>query len=127
MTITCFIEYKLDPCQGECFEQYAKNWGQIIPVCKGELIGYFLPYEGTNNIAYGLINFPSLAEYEQYRQRLKNDNKGKKNFEFAQQAKFILEEKRSFLTPVAETFLKLAKPTMEQAVAQTIERTREQT
>ena len=104
MTITCFIEYKIDPAQLDEFHQYAKNWGEIIPACQGELLGYFLPHEGSNNIAYGLINFPSLAAYEEYRHRLKQDDGGKQNFAFARTRQFILEEKRSFLTPVPETF-----------------------
>ncbi|WDD97777.1 NIPSNAP family protein [Thalassomonas actiniarum] len=106
MTITCFIEYKLDPAKIDEFHQYARNWGEIIPACQGELLGYFLPHEGTNNIAYGLINFASLAAYEQYRYRLKQDTGGKENFAFARQSRFILEEKRSFLTPVAETLFR---------------------
>ena len=77
MTITCFIEYKLNPAKTEEFHQYAKNWGDIIPGCGGELLGYFLPHEGTNNIAYGLISFASLAAYEAYRQRLKTDDGGR--------------------------------------------------
>ncbi|WDE10523.1 NIPSNAP family protein [Thalassomonas haliotis] len=114
MTITCFIEYKLDPAQINEFHQYAKNWGEIIPACQGELIGYFLPHEGSNNIAYALINFASLAAYEQYRKRLKQDKDGEKNFAFARSRQFILEEKRSFLTPVTATFFKQALPAKQE-------------
>ncbi|WP_240657468.1 NIPSNAP family protein [Pseudoalteromonas rubra] len=77
--ITCFIEYQLDPSKLALFEQYARNWGEIIPRCGGELVGYFLPHEGTNFVAYGLINFASLAEYEAYRVRLKADQQGRDN------------------------------------------------
>ncbi|PKH89008.1 NIPSNAP family protein [Colwellia sp. Bg11-28] len=98
MLITCFIEYKIDPYKIDYFKEYAKNWGQIIPNCGGDLIGYFLPHEGSNFIAYGLISFNSLAHYEKYRKKLKEDKAGKLNFEFAQMNKFIIEEKRSFLT-----------------------------
>ena len=35
-----------------------------IPKCGGDLIGYFMPHEGTNNIAIALISFDSLAAYE---------------------------------------------------------------
>ena len=108
MTITCFIEYKIDPTKIKLFQQYAKNWGSIIPNCGGELIGYFLPHEGTNNVAFGLISFSSLADYEQYRERLKKDELGGKNFLFAQQEQFILEEKRTFLMTTPETYLKSA-------------------
>lgn len=106
MTITCFIRYQIDPFQRAAFAQYAENWGRIIPACGGDLIGYFLPEEGTNDIAYGLISFASLADYEAYRERLKNDREGRANFELALDKRFILREERTFLTPVAETLHK---------------------
>jgi len=104
MAITCFIEYKIDPAKLDAFQRYAENWGTIIPGCGGNLLGYFLPHEGTNNKAYGLISFDSLAAYETYRTRLKSDESGKRNFLFAQQEGFILEEKRTFLKAVPETY-----------------------
>lgn len=106
MAITCFIEYRLDPFKREEFFNYAQRWGEIIPACGGDLLGYFMPQEGTNNIAYGLISFSSLAEYEAYRARLKTDAAGSENFRFAQEQRFILEERRSFLTPVPGTLNK---------------------
>ena len=106
MNITCFIRYKIDPYQLADFKIYAQNWGRIIPACGGQLIGYFLPDEGSNNIAYGLISFASLADYEIYRARLKQDPEGRANFEFAQKKKFILEESRSFLQVELATLLK---------------------
>src|SRR5688572_30484688 len=69
--ITCFIRYQIDPFQRAAFETYADNWGRIIPRCGGHLVGYFLPHEGTNDVAWGLISFESLAAYEAYRTRLK--------------------------------------------------------
>ena len=50
MTISCFIRYQIDPFQKEAFRAYAENWGRIIPRCGGDLIGYFLHDEGTNDI-----------------------------------------------------------------------------
>jgi NIPSNAP len=44
MSITVFIRYQLDP-----FKR--------------------VPHEGTNNIAFALISFESLAAYEAYRAR----------------------------------------------------------
>jgi len=67
------------------------------------LIGYFLPDEGTNDIAWGLISFDSLAAYEAYRARLKTDDEGKRNFTMAQQMKFILREERTFLRGIEGT------------------------
>lgn len=75
MTITVFIRYQLDPYKREGFETYARNWLKIIPKCGGEVVGYWMPHEGTDNIAYGLISFASLAAYEAYRARLKSDRK----------------------------------------------------
>ena len=103
MIITCFIRYEIDPFQRDAFQRYAENWGRIIPKCGGDLLGYFLPHEGTNNIAWGLISFPDLAAYEQYRARLKVDPEGRSNFDFAQRERFILREERNFLAPVAGT------------------------
>ena len=80
MTITCFIRYEIDPHQREAFKEYAENWGRIIPRCGGHLVGYFLPYEGTNNVAWGLIAFDSLASYEAYRKKLKLDPEARTNF-----------------------------------------------
>lgn len=98
--ITCFIRYEIDPFQRTAFREYAENWGRIIPRCGGKLLGYFLPHEGTNYVAWGLVGFDSLASYEAYRARLKLDPEGRANFEFAQQRRFILREERTFLENV---------------------------
>ena len=103
MSITCFIRYQIDPFQREAFRRYAEAWGRIIPRCGGELIGYFLPHEGSNDIAWGLIGFDSLAAYERYRATLRSDAEGRANFELAQRERFILREERSWLEDVAGT------------------------
>ena len=100
MTITVFIRYQLDPFKRAMFEEYSKNWLSIIPKCGGDLVGYWMPHEGTNNIGYGLISFDSLAAYEAYRARIKADSEGAANFRFAQEQRFILSEERTFLRPV---------------------------
>jgi hypothetical protein len=100
MTVTCCIRYTLDPFQRDAFESYAREWLGIIPACGGELLGYFMPHEGTNNIALALISFDSLAAYEAYRTRLKADDKALANFRFAQSGRFILAEERTFLRRV---------------------------
>lgn len=100
MAVTCFIRYQIDPFQRAAFERYAQHWLRIIPRCGGQLLGYFLPSEGTNDIAWGLIGFASLADYEAYRQRLKADEEGRANFERAQRERFILREERTFCEPV---------------------------
>ncbi len=103
MAITCFIRYEIDPFQLDAFRQYAANWGRIIPRCGGDLVGYFLPHEGTNNVAWGLIAFASLAAYETYRAKLKSDPEGRSNFEFARDKRLILREERTFLEALEGT------------------------
>jgi NIPSNAP len=100
MTITVFIHYRIDPFKRDAFEEYARRWLTIIPKCGGNVLGYWMPYEGTNNIAYGLLSFESLAAYEAYRARIKADAEGKANFDFAQKEKFIHVEERTFLRQV---------------------------
>jgi len=100
MAISCFIRYEIDPFQRDAFGQYADTWTRIIPRCGGDLLGYFLPHEGTNNIAWAVISFASLAAYESYRQTLRADPEGRANFAFANVNRLILREERTFLEPV---------------------------
>jgi hypothetical protein len=100
MTVTCAIRYVIDPFKREAFETYARNWLTIIPACGGDLVGYFMPHEGTNNIAHALISCDSLAAYEAYRARLRGDKAAMENFRFAEEQRFILSEERTWLRPV---------------------------
>lgn len=106
MTTGCFIRYQIDPFQRAAFAEYAANWAEIIPRCGGRLVGYFLPDEGTNDIAWGIILFESLADYEAYRRRLRQDPAGRANFEMARQKRFILREERTFTEVVAPTLFR---------------------
>ena len=98
--VTCFIRYRIDPFQRDEFAAYARRWLAIIPRCGGDLLGYFLPHEGTNDIAWGIIGFESLAAYEAYRARIKADAEGRANFAFARERRFIIVEERTFLENV---------------------------
>ena len=100
MTVTVHIRYVIDPFQKDAFEQYATAWGAIIPRCGGDLLGYFMPHEGTNNIASALISLSSLAAYETYRAQIRIDKESLANFAFAQRGRFILSEERTFLRRV---------------------------
>ena len=102
--IACFIRYEIDPLQRAAFQEYAENWINIIPRCGGHLIGYFLPYEGTNYEAWGLIAFESLAAYESYRMRLQADAKARENFAYAHAQRCIVREQRTFLSVVDGSF-----------------------
>ena len=100
MTITVFIRYRLDPFRRDAFEDYARRWRAIIPRCGGDLVGYWMPHEGTNDVAFALISFDSLAAYEAYRARLRADAEGMANFDSAEAERFILSEERTFLRKV---------------------------
>ena len=102
--LVCIIRYQIDPYQRDAFESYARAWGKIIPRCGGHLVGYFLPYEGTNDVGWGLIAFDSLAAYERYKQRLRDDPEARANFAQAQAKKFIVREERNFVGIVDGTF-----------------------
>lgn len=96
--ITCFIRYEIDPFRRDAFEHYARSWGQAIPRCGADLIGYFAPHEGSSTTAYGVYTIENLAAYEAYRERLSNDPLGRENYEFARKEQFIRREDRIFLT-----------------------------
>ncbi len=100
MSVTVFIRYQIDPFKRAEFETYAKRWLGVIPKCGGDLVGYFMPHEGTNNIAFALIAFESLAAYETYRAALRSDEAAMANFGFAEANRFILAEERTFLRKV---------------------------
>ncbi len=104
MKITCLIRYQIDPFQRDEFKKYAENWGRIIPRCGGHLVGYFLPHEGTNDVAWGLIAFDSLASYEVYKMRLKSDAEARENFAMARSRRIIFREERNFVETVEGTF-----------------------
>ncbi|MCU1259963.1 MAG: hypothetical protein JWO80_2848 [Bryobacterales bacterium] len=99
---TLCIKYKIDPHKTSDFEQYARNWPSPIERHGGKLIGYFLPTKlaGPTDFALALIDFPSLAVYEQYRERLMTDPEVRANVARADQSGCILIENRSFLRMV---------------------------
>ena len=104
MAIVCIIRYEIDPYQRDAFQEYAARWGRIIPRCGASLIGYFLPWQGTNYVGWGIIGgFDGLAAYERYQQRLHQDAEARENFRFAQERRFIVHEERSFVEVVAGT------------------------
>ena len=110
MTITCFIRYEIDPFRKDAFEHYARNWGQAIPRCGADLIGYFAPHEGSATTAYGVYNIESLAAYEAYRARLRDDPLGRENYDFARREQFIRQEDRIFLRLASAPHGALVRP-----------------
>ncbi|HEY1448092.1 MAG TPA: NIPSNAP family protein [Caulobacteraceae bacterium] len=108
--ITCFIRYEIDPFKHTEFAAYARRWGEAIPRCGAELIGYFGPHEGSATTAYGVYNIADLAAYETYRARLKADSLGVETFAFAREQQIIRKEDRLFLTPLCGPFAGGDKP-----------------
>lgn len=108
--ITCFIRYEIDPFAKDQFAEYARNWGQAIPRCGADLIGYFGPHEGSATVAYGVYSIESLAAYEAYRARLAADPLGRENYAFAERHRFIRKEDRLFLRRVSEPHAALVWP-----------------
>lgn len=108
--ITCFITYDIDPCKKAEFEEYARNWGEAIPACGADLIGYFAPHEGSASTAYGVYTVPSLAAYEAYKQRLAVHPIGKENYAFAMRERFIRREDRIFLKLASAPHAPLVRP-----------------
>lgn len=108
--IACFIRYELDPCKLAAFDDYARNWGQAIPRCGADLIGYFAPHEGSATTAYGVYTIENLAAYEAYRARLRDDPLGRENYAFAQRERFIRREDRLFLRLASAPHAALVRP-----------------
>jgi hypothetical protein len=108
--ITCFIRYELDPYKLSAFEEYARNWGQAIPRCGADLLGYFAPHEGSATTAYGVYSIDSLASYEAYRARLRADPLARENFAFSQREQFIRREDRLFLRLASAPHASLVRP-----------------
>ena len=101
--LTVCIRYTLDSHKLADFERYAREWPEPIRRCGGELIGYYLPTKiaGPTNWAIALIDFPSLAAYEQYRHALTKDPQANANVEFADNSGCIQVEDRTVLRRVS--------------------------
>ncbi|AZC26745.1 MULTISPECIES: NIPSNAP family protein [Pseudomonas] len=98
--ITCHVRYVIDPYQLAEFEAYAKAWIAVVQRLGGTHHGYFLPSEGASNIAHCLFSFPSLADYEAYRQAALGDPQSVALVDSVVEKKFILSYERSFMRPL---------------------------
>ncbi|CAB3631456.1 MAG: NIPSNAP family protein [Achromobacter pulmonis] len=98
--VTCYLRYVIDPSRLKEFEAYGKMWIVLVEKFGGTHHGYFLPSEGANNIALALFTFPSLAEYERYRQQSMADPQCQAAFQYAEDTRCILSYERSFFRPV---------------------------
>jgi hypothetical protein len=100
--VTCHLKYIIDPYQLDAFEAYGKKWIELVNRLGGQHHGYFMPSEGASNIAFALFSFPSLADYEIYRNRMQTDPECLETFRIAQENKCIISYERTFLRPVFE-------------------------
>jgi hypothetical protein len=100
--ITLSIRYTIEARKRADFERYARSLTEIVPRCGGELVGYWLPtrFAGPTNQALALIGFPSLAAYEQYRERLARDPDNVAAIRLADESGCILVEDRAILEPI---------------------------
>lgn len=100
--VTCYMKFVIDPYKLNEFEIYAKKWISIIRRMGGEHHGFFMPYEGSNNIACSLFSFPSLSAYEEYRTKLRTDEESLSNLAYAKETRCLISYERSFMRPVFE-------------------------
>jgi hypothetical protein len=102
--LVCIIRYQIDPFKRAEFKKHAENLVTVVPNAGGHLLGYFLPDEGTNDIAWGLIGFESLTAYEAYRARLTVDRDAVQDATWTRDQRCILREERNFVALVDGTF-----------------------
>src|ERR1700735_845628 len=97
--ITLCIRYTLDSSKIADFEDYARRFPEPIERCGGTLVGYHLPTKiaGPTNFAVALIDFPSLAAYEIYRDNLLADADAVENVRRMEKSGCVLIEDRSIL------------------------------
>ena len=98
--VTCYLRYVIDPYKVEEFEEYARLWIPLVNKLGGTHHGYFLPHEGANNMAIALFSFPSLADYEVYREKMYEDSDCQEAFKYAEETRCIVSYERSFMKPV---------------------------
>ena len=96
------IRYELDPFKVPAFEAYARAWGEIIPRCGADLIGYYAPHEGSATTAYAAYNIASLAEYERYRALFATDPEFAAADRIREESGCVRRFERTFLRPVFE-------------------------
>ena len=100
--ITLCIRYTINPNKLSDFKAYVE--AELGPIRRsgGETLGYFLAtdFAGPTNEALGLIDFQTLAAYEQYRSALANDPEHKKNIAGLVQSGVIVAMNRSFIERV---------------------------
>ncbi len=98
--ITCYLKYKVDPFKLKEFAHYSKLWIPLVEKFGGQHHGYFLPHEGPSDIAHALFSFPSLADYEDYRNKANSDPECQAAMKYYAETKCFLSFERSFTKPI---------------------------
>jgi len=98
--ITCFLKYIIDPNKVNEFEHYGKLWIDLVNDMGGIHHGYLKPHEGANNIGYASFSFPSLSDYEIYRNKISTCKKCQEALDYAKSTGCIISFERSFMKPI---------------------------
>ena len=104
--ITLYIRYTIDMTKLREFEVYLKALATgPVERCGGIPAGYYLPTKiaGPMNAAIGMTDFPSLAAYASFREKMAADLDGLEIRRRVEASGAILNEERSFLSCVPES------------------------
>jgi hypothetical protein len=102
--MTLCIRYTLDANKLADFETYARALEKPVDRCGGKYVAYYLPTKvaGPTNTALGLIDFPDLASYERYREKLAADPDAIECLRRAEAAGCILIEDRAIMRRIPD-------------------------
>jgi hypothetical protein len=100
--MTLCIRYTFNPDKLADFKAYVEAEQGPIERSGGKAVEYFLPtdFAGSNNEAMGLIDFPTLAAYEDYRKALAEDPEHKRNVARLEQSGAGVAMSRTFIRRV---------------------------
>ena len=100
--MTRFISVHNRSQQAIDIRAYVEAEMKPISECGGSIVGYYLPtdFAGATNEAFGIIDFPSLAEYELYRGRLAAQPLHKQYVQALERSGALLSIQRSLIQRV---------------------------
>lgn len=98
--ITCVVDYVIDPSKIEAFERFSRRWMELVTKHGGVHHGYFLPAEGASDRALALFSFPSLADYEKYREGFGKDPDFIAADRIRDESGCVIRYDRSFMRPL---------------------------
>lgn len=100
--VTLCIRYRFNPEKIADITEYFETEQKVIERSGGKIVGYFLPtdFAGPTDEALGLIDVPSMTEYEAYRERLAADPEHVRNVTRLAQSGSGVAMDRSFIRRV---------------------------